>query len=171
MCGFVVLDLVSSVLCQEIGWEDNQFMYSVVRREGFPDSTNSLDPPLILTLLRYIIALYWFFQSVLGFCWQKKLFLPNKRFKPVYTYLKWKNEIPVQRCFLCQDSRISSVCYKTNFVTHLCILSHTICCLKCASTQMKTVHLWGQDKIIKVDIVECKLEHKCVIFRLHRSTT
>ena len=61
MCGFVVLDLVSSVLCQEIGWEDNQFMYSVVRRKGFPDSTNSLDPPLILTLLRYIIALYWLF--------------------------------------------------------------------------------------------------------------
>jgi len=49
---------------------------------------------------------------------------------------------------------ISSISYKTNAVKQLCILNHTSSCLKCASTQMKTVHLQGQDKIIKADIVE-----------------
>jgi len=30
------------------------------------------------------------------------------------------------------------VSYKTNIVTHLCILSHVSYCLECASTQMKS---------------------------------
>jgi len=38
------------------------------------------------------------------------------------------------------NSRIFSVSYETNAVTHLCVLSHNSCCLKCASTQMKLHH-------------------------------
>jgi len=60
------------------------------------------------------------------------------RFILVYTSLNWKKTIVAQWYLLSHDNRISSVSYKRNTVTQLCILSHISCCLKCASdTQSK----------------------------------
>jgi len=67
-------------------------------------------------------------------CFRKTWFNQNKN----------KNKILVQWYCLSHDNRISCVSYKTNTITHLCVLSHTSCCLKCASTQMKTAS-WCQD--------------------------
>jgi len=68
----------------------------------------------------------------------------------------------VQWYLLSQDKRIFCfhVSYKTNTITHLCILSHTSCgFVKYASTQMKAASVRGQDKIIKVDTVAHKSQN------------
>jgi len=59
-------------------------------------------------------------------------------FKPTWSGGK-KNKMLVQWYVLCQNNKIFCVSYKTNIITHLCILGHASCCfVKCASTQLKT---------------------------------
>jgi len=90
---------------------------------------------------------YCWLGAVLGFCWQK----PVSVRREVETSSNWfkpkRPKIVVHWYCCCDSNRISTVSYKTNTVTYLCILSHTSCCVKCVSTQMKTareakIRLW-----------------------------
>jgi len=78
-------------------------------------------------------------------------------FKPVETGLnrKKKQNTSTNVSSPWRQQDFPCISYKANTVTHLCkcTLNHTSCCLKCASTQMKTAPR-GQDKIMKVHIIE-----------------
>jgi len=90
---------------------------------------------------------YCWLGAVLGFCWQKPVSVRHE----VETGSNWfkpkRPKIVVHWYRCCHSNRISTISYKTNTVTHLCILSHTSCFVKCVSTQMKTareakIRLW-----------------------------
>jgi len=112
---------------------------------------NSLKIHLRFAWIRWLLVSVGFLPAKTCSCQAQGLnCLKVERSRMLYT-LQWY--------LLSQDNEISSVSYKTNTNTPAHAQSHQLL-LKCAPTRMKTVYLWWNDRIIKVDIVEHNSQNK-----------